>query len=371
MKFLVITHVIHKQVNDCFFAYGPYVKEMNLWIRYTDDVTIIAPVGKEPPGPIDLPYGRTHLRVIKVDPVSFTTLGNSILSIARLPKIFLIILRQMRRAQHIHLRCPGNMGLIGCFAQIFFPKKIKTAKYAANWDPHCKQPFTYRIQQELIRNTFLTKNMTGLVYGVWPDHTINIKPFFTASYTSNHLKPLPARTLNNRIDLLFVGLLREGKNPMLSARVCQQLNESGIEANLHIYGEGIERRTLEKFAGENKIQNKIILHGNQPQFILQQAYQNCHFLIFLSRSEGWPKAVAEAMWWGCLPITSPVSCVPEMIGFGERGDIVHSVDEVCERIRYYKNHSEIYRQKAKKAAEWAREYTIERFESEIRKIIQN
>jgi hypothetical protein len=44
---------------------------------------------------------------------------------------------------HIHLRCPGNMGLIGCFIQMLFPSKTKTAKYAGNWVPNNLGPISY------------------------------------------------------------------------------------------------------------------------------------------------------------------------------------------------------------------------------------
>lgn len=370
MRFLIVTHVIHKNTKDRWFAYGPYVKEMNLWIRHVDEVVVVAPVIAAENNPIDLSYDHRHLRVIKVGPIAFTTVRKTAVSIFRLPGIFYRVYREMRRCDHIHLRCPGNMGLIGCFAQIFFPGKIKSAKYAANWDLKSKQPFTYRIQQGLIRNTFLTKNMTGLVYGAWPDHTTNIKPFFTASYSQNEMKPLKKKILIDPIRLLFVGMLRPGKQPMLSAKVCLELNNLGIQANLHIYGEGSERETLQQFIRENNMQDKIILYGNQPQSVLQEAYQKSHFLIFLSKSEGWPKAVAEAMWWGCLPITSAVSCVSEMLGFGERGNVVNSsVNEVCDAIIYYKNFPNIYQEKCAKAARWARRYTLELFENEIQKII--
>ena len=42
-------------------------------------------------------------------------------------------------------------------------------------------------------------------------------------------------------------------------------------------------------------------------------------MILPSQSEGWPKAIAEGMFWGCVPIATPVSCVPFMLDYGERG----------------------------------------------------
>ena len=70
------------------------------------------------------------------------------------------------------------MGLIGAIVNILFPNKQKTAKYAGNWDPKSKQPWSYRLQKWILSNTFLTKNMQVLVYGEWPNQTKNIKPFF-------------------------------------------------------------------------------------------------------------------------------------------------------------------------------------------------
>ena len=71
-----------------------------------------------------------------------------------LPIVFDRVVVAMKNADHIHWRCPGNMGLIGAIVQILFPKKNKTAKYAGNWDPKAKQPFTYKLQRWILSNTF-------------------------------------------------------------------------------------------------------------------------------------------------------------------------------------------------------------------------
>jgi glycosyltransferase involved in cell wall biosynthesis len=278
--------------------------------------------------------------------------------------------KAMRHSAHIHLRCPGNMGLIGCFVQLLFPSKVKTAKYAGNWDFRSSQPFTYRVQQLILRNTWLTKNMTALVYGDWPNRTKNIRAFFTASYNSGDQDDVQPRKLSQSIRLIFVGTLASGKQPMMSAKVCQALRNEGYNAELHFYGEGSERQPLEEFITSNQLNRYISLHGNQPAHVVKQAFRKSHFLVFISRSEGWPKAVAEAMWWGCLPVTTQVSCTPEMLGYGERGELVgSSVMEICDVIKANIQHPELYEQKCQRGMEWARNYTVELFESEIKKII--
>jgi hypothetical protein len=48
--------------------------------------------------------------------------------------------------------------------------------------PNLKKPWSYQLQQWILSNTFLTRNMKVLVYGVWDGQSQNIYPF-TASYS--------------------------------------------------------------------------------------------------------------------------------------------------------------------------------------------
>ena len=47
----------------------------------------------------------------------------------KIPVICIQIFKGMLWADHIHLRCPGNIALLGCFIQILFPFKPKTIIY--------------------------------------------------------------------------------------------------------------------------------------------------------------------------------------------------------------------------------------------------
>ena len=192
MKFAIITHVQHIKGDNQYFGYAPYIREMNIWLKYVDEVIIVAPLVDRELNPIHEKYNHSHVNFRQVEEFDITSIANVFKTIARLPKIVTQVYKAMSQADHIHLRCPGNMGLIGAMVQILFPKKPKTAKYAGNWDPNAKQPFTYKLQRWILSNTFLTKNMQVLVYGEWKNSTKNIKPFFTATYSESdkiELKP--------------------------------------------------------------------------------------------------------------------------------------------------------------------------------------
>lgn len=373
MRFLVIGHVDHKKSGDQFFAYGPYVREMNLWFRHVDQVTVVAPLSIQTiPDPIDLPYQHPNLQLVAIPSFNIQSFSGILNTIGNFPKIWGATWKAMKQADHIHLRCPGNMGLLASMVQIFFPKKEKSAKYAGNWDRNSNQPFTYRLQQKILTNTFLTKNMQVLVYGEWPNESKNVRPFFTASYSESEIEKSNHRSISKTepIRLIFVGGLNSGKQPLISAKVCLGLLQKGNDVYLDYYGEGSERSKIEGFIKENNLSERILLHGNVPAPEVKKAFQNSHFLIFISQSEGWPKVVAESMFWACLPITTAVSCVPQMLGFGERGEIVNdNVEEITSKIQNLINSPELYSEKTKKASVWSRQFTLEKFESELQTVL--
>ncbi|PHR74587.1 MAG: glycosyl transferase [Lutibacter sp.] len=372
MKFAIITHVEHKKNAKELVAYEPYVREMNLWLKYVDEVHVIAPLSSEKPSSIDVPY--IHLKLIqKVIPqFDITTFLKVIKAIFVIPIISFKIFQAMFWADHIHLRCPGNIGLLGCFVQILFPSKSKTVKYAGNWDPNSKQPLSYRLQKWILSNTFLTKNCKVLVYGKWENQSKNIVPFFTATYSTKDIVSIPKKDFSKKINFIFVGALSIGKQPMISIKIIEELKNKGYNVQLDMYGDGVERNRVIDYILDNSLQGIVNLHGNVNKNEIKKAFQKAHFLVFISKSEGWPKVVAEAMFWSCLPITTAVSCVPYMIDNGNRGSLVNANrNQIVKEIETYLNDKELYQKKVEKAKDWSQNYTLEKFESEIKELLKN
>ena len=255
--------------------------------------------------------------------------------------------------------------------QILFPNKIKTAKYAGNWDPNAIQPWSYKLQKWILSNTFLTKNMQVLVYGEWENQTKNIKPFFTATYRETDKKEVIVRDLNKKIEFVFVGTLSKGKRPLLAIKIVEQLYLQGNNVNLTLYGEGVQRDILERYILTNNLNTIILLKGNQSKEIVKKALQNAHFLLLPSKSEGWPKVVAEAMFWGCLPIVTKISCVPYMLNKGERGILITpDLTEAVDSIVKYLNDANKYNVACRDAMKWSRKYTLDKFQSEIKNLLE-
>ena len=388
MKFAIITHVQHIKNDSQYYGYAPYIREMNIWLQYVDEVIVVAPLVNKELNPIHEKYCHSKLRFLTVSEFNITSVANFFKALFKLPKVFSTVYLAMSQADHIHLRCPGNMGLIGALVQMLFPNKPKTAKYAGNWDPRAKQPITYKLQRWILSNTFLTKNMQVLVYGDWENQTKNIKPFFTATYSESEVRGTKyevrsedeetrrrgdeeSRSFRDGVKFLFVGTLSRGKQPLYAIQLVQELYEKGKKVTLELYGEGVLRKDLEYYIAQNNLETIVTLKGNQSKEAVLKAYQTSHFLILPSKSEGWPKVVAEAMFWGCVPIVSKVSCVPYMLDYGERGiQLEEQLETDISQVMHLLSDEFLYQKMASEGQNWSRQFTTDKFEVEIKKLLK-
>ena len=369
-KLVVVSSAPLVYIEEQWFLYGPYEKEMQLWAKYASEIQFCCPVWRDDKKLLITKVSFPVLPVIELKEFDILTLSNAFSAIPSMLQNLGTIYKAMQKADHIHLRCPGNMALLACFVQILFPHKPKTAKYAGNWDPKSKQPLSYRLQKWILSNTFLTKNMQVLVYGAWPNQTQNIKPFFTATYAEKDKQELTIRSLDGVIRFLFVGTLAPGKQPLYAIQLVEELHSLGKNVVLELYGEGDLREELESYIQENQLQEIVYLKGNQTKESVEKAYKESHFLILPSKSEGWPKVVAEAMFWGCVPLVTPVSCVPYMVDFGKRGVLLQmNLEEDTEQIKKLLQNDFAYLEMSKNGINWSQHYSTDLFEKEIQKLL--
>lgn len=370
-RLLVITAAPIICKEDTFFAYSPYEKEMQVWARFADEIQFCCPIWKEDKGLLHSEISFKMDKIIPLKEFNIQTIPNALQSIYFSIINFFILFRAIKKADHVHLRCPGNVTLIAAFVQVFFPKKIKTVKYAGNWDPNAKQPLSYKLQKWILSTPFLSRNIQVLVYGSWKNQSKNIKPFFTATYRESDKKKIEIRNIEGQIKFLFVGTLSKGKQPLYVVQLVEELKALHQNVCLELYGDGVLRKDLEDYIVTKKLESFVHLKGNQPKEKVEIAYQQAHFLVLPSKSEGWPKVVAEAMFWGCLPIVTKISCVPYMLNNGHRGLLLdENFKKDVQNIQNLLNDPVAYQNKANAALSWSREFTMDKFENEIKALIQ-
>lgn len=370
MTLAIFTLVQHSFKDGRYYGYAPYINEMNLWGNYVDEVIVVGvqKLTNVVEG-IDGAYQHKYLEFVPVPNFNILGITDTLKTLVKMPYVFFKCVQVMRQADHIHLRCPANVSLVACFAQIFFPNKKKSTKYAGNWDPDSNQPWTYRLQQSILRNTFLTRNMQVLVYGEWPNETKNIQPFISATYYENEKVAFRAKDYSQTLSFVFAGALVVGKRPLLTIQIVEALYHKNIPVVLHMFGDGPLMSELEAYVKTHHLEAIVFLYGNQDKSVVKTALIDAHFNILPSRSEGWPKAVAEGMFFGCIPIATSVSCVGWMIGDGTRGILIEpELDIAVTQIVAALDIDDLDAM-AKAALEWSQQYTFDRLETDIGRVL--
>lgn len=370
MTLAIFTLVQHIESQGKYYGYAPYVREMDIWNSHFDSIIVVAPKSdSEEINDITIPYAHPKIILVEVPVFDVKSIKGFLKLLLGLPVIVYRMFGAMRKADHLHFRSPSNISAIASIVQVFFPKKRKSMRYAGNWDPNSIQPFGYRFQKRIFSSPFWSKNMTALVYGEWQKKTKNIRSFFASTFSENEKENYAERDYSKILNFTFIGVLVPGKQPLKAIKIIERLNKRGLECQLEIFGDGELKPQLDNYIKNNSLSNTVYLNGNVSKEVIKQSLKQSHFNILPSKSEGWPKSIAEGMFFGAIPISTQISCVPWMLDYGKRGILISdSLDDAVEDI-YNSIKSQDLNVIAMNAQKWSQQYTTERQAEEIKEII--
>ena len=102
---------------------------------------------------------------------------------------------------------------------------------------------------------------------------------------------------------------------------------------LSIIGDGEDIEIVKAIVVEKNLQNKIFILGFQSD--VKSFYEACDAVILISRSEGLPMSLIEAMSYSKVIIGSRVGGIPELIQDNRNGFLIDSNDSItlAERIK--------------------------------------
>ena len=122
------------------------------------------------------------------------------------------------------------------------------------------------------------------------------------------------------IRIIYVGYIRFAKGMNCLMHICKKMQDSGFDYIFDIVGNGEMFDELKNFVENNKLENKVILHGHvDDKAKLLQMIRSSHLFFFPSLSEGSPRVVIEAMSQGIPVVSTPVGSLPTT--FEDKKDI--------------------------------------------------
>lgn len=369
MNLVIVSHVVHYRNGGGIYAYEPYAREIEKWADLFSPVVIAAPCRDGRPSEGCAPIRRDNVIVAPQPQAGGDAFADKLGLALALPRMIYGLTRAMWRADAIHVRCPGNLGLLGSILAPLFSRRL-IAKYAGDWGGFRTEPWTFRAQRKILSSPWWRGPVT--VYGEWPDQPAQIVPFFSASISAEEIqraRSIRDREIGNPLHIMFAGRLTPSKNVSSILEAAAILSERGIPIRCTVAGDGPLRDALAGLAKRLGVQDSVTFTGALPFARLLDLMAAADVLALTSNTEGWPKVLAEAMAFGVICISSCPGAATRLLGDG-RGISIPKGDTMAlaAAIQDIARHPDHYKEMRRRAAVWAEQYTLESLREALRKL---
>jgi glycosyltransferase involved in cell wall biosynthesis len=181
---------------------------------------------------------------------------------------------------------------------------------------------------------------TVTINGSWPkqlQHCLSFEnPCLTNADLAEGSRIKQQKSIEGPLTLCFVGRMEaeKGVGRILDAlQLLSQVEHNRI-ATLHFVGDGKAINPYKWRAAEIPINIKF--HGALSRNEVFEIYKASHAILMpTTASEGFPKVLAEAMAFGCIPMVSSISSIGQYIKHGDQGFLLNPITatSLVEQIR--------------------------------------
>jgi glycosyltransferase involved in cell wall biosynthesis len=382
---LIFTHRFQRDKKGNIYTIN-HIENTSLWNRYLkifDQLTILARIqdvkedidqkfliSQENISFVGLPYFVGIKGFIKnyfkINKVLEDYIQADQAYICRLPNIFGSILIKHLRKKNI----PYIVELVGDPWDLY---SVGTLKNSMN--PLFRIFNKYRSFLALKKDV---KNAKGVIYVTestlqkrYPAHNNAI-----TTHASNVV--LPKKSFNKNslslleqpdiFRLLSIGSLEQlYKSPDIVLKAISKLKASGKEFHLIWLGDGIHKESLIQLSNTLGIENLVSFKGNVSPKEVFKEMENSHLYLHVSRTEGLPRAIIEAMAKGLACIGTRVGGIPELLDKDALID-KNNVNQLVEKIELFSENLSLLNNHARKNLEKAKTYEYDILEERREKV---
>ncbi len=357
--------------NGAFYGFNAVVNEIKFFEQLFDEIIWIG---------FDFPEKENDKSLIKLESKNVEVVllkplgGKSLVSMMNFfiyyPLFFFKILKYIHMADVIHTRAPSHPAFIAIVISFFIKNKIWWHKFAGSWNTETL-PFFYKFQRNLLVKA---KHSIVTINGFWnnqPKHCLSFEnPCLTDEDILTGKQIVSNKKFSHKFTLCFIGRLDEAKGMDVILEALQKIDLDTIE-KIHFIGDSEKRSFYQKealFLG-----NKAVFHGFEKKKRVHQILAASHFLLLPSKSEGFPKVIAEASCYGTIPIVSNVGSISHYIdtsnGFVWDKNSTKSFDEII-NLAFTENIS-LLSEKSKQLSTLAEKFTFNSYLNNLnQKILQ-
>jgi glycosyltransferase involved in cell wall biosynthesis len=373
VKLAIISHTPHFKNSDGLISgWGPTVREINHLTQIFDEIYHLAPYYSGQKDPKSSLSYNEKIRYIPLKPYGGKGLKNKLTIFTTAPFNLKKIKTVIDKVDWIQFRAPTSMGLY----VIPFLSMQKSSrvwiKYAGNW-AEANPPLSYRIQRwwlsRNIQNSMVTIN------GKWPrqpEHVLTFtNPCLTESEYINARRLAAAKIFKPPLVLTFVGQLNDAKGVSIILESLKAYNSDQIK-EVNLIGDGPDLKRYKNMVTNLNV--KVNFIGFLNRYELEEYYKKTHLLLLPSKSEGFPKVVAEAAAYGCVPFVTDISSIGQYINHDVNGYLLkkRNAKELVSHLNdAFRNRNKLSKMSAE-VVKMAGKFTFEYYNRQlIEKILNN
>lgn len=327
MKLVIISHTEHYQKSDgSIVGWGPTVTEINHLTAIFDDIVHLGMLYTGEPPESALPYTSSKIKFVNIPVVGGAGFKNKLKIITAAPKTIQLVSRYVSTSDYFQLRTPTGIGVYLIPYLTWFTKTSGWYKYAGNWK-QTSAPLGYAFQRWFLKRQ--SRKVT--INGAWNDQPQHCETFENPCLTEADLALgkaiMTTKRMVNPINFCYVGRLEtpKGVGRIIEAVTALKSEDKAKLGTIHLVGDGAERKDFETQAALSGVNFKF--HGFLSRHSVVEIYKVCHgFLMPTTASEGFPKVLAEAMNFGCVPIVSNISSIGQYIKTDETGFVLLDIN---------------------------------------------
>jgi len=332
----IISHTEHyKKADGTIVGLGSTVTEINHLIAVFDSVIHVAMLHEVAAPPSALPYTSDKITFVALPAVGGTKIKDKLAILFQAPKIVATIKKAIHQTDYFQFRAPTGIGVFVIPYITLFSANKGWFKYAGNWKQE-NAPLAYRFQRWLLQK----QKRKVTINGVWPDQPKQCLTFENPCLTEAEVALGQSISENKVLDnaslhFCFVGRLEEEKGIGVLIEAFKILTETEKRKlhTIHIVGDG---KAKQKYIDSTKNSGlPFQFHGFLSREDVHNIYKTAHAIVLPSTSEGFPKVIAEAMNYGCLPIVSNVSSIGQYVQSDKNGFLLDAIsaDSLVASIR--------------------------------------
>jgi len=348
---LIIEHRFLKNTQGNVYASSNSVNTL-LWERYLevfDHLTVVAriqnvadTIGEEylvshdKVSFISIPYyvGPKQFvkQYFKINKVLDAQVKKGEAYICRLPSILGAILINKLKKKKI----PYVVELVGDPWEVFAPGSLKNSLSFIH---------RYRSFLSLKKNT---KSAVGIIYVTektlqkrYPGNKNALKTHASNVVLKQDIIAVEAKKFPNKLDIIkivSIGSLEQlYKSPDIVLKALRILKEKGVNFELSWLGDGVHKKDMQDLAEKLNISDQVKFRGNVVSNEVLKELQKADLYIHVSRTEGLPRALVEALAQGIPCIGTKVGGIPELL---ENKCLIakNDINALVNKIHYYYEH---------------------------------